>query len=184
MEKIATLEHAYYGMKIRLAPKVWVCHYPQRKSGFYPGRGARSAVKTMPKLEWMNTFELRVPEIDGDHRVMLDLMKAVKGAAAERDRERSERYMDRLLAYTESHFAREEVFLEHWKYTDLDKHVKYHAGLIQRAVAVRGACAKVESLEAFKDCCEEMMSFLVDDVVRGDMMLKSFLENAGLTQPV
>ena len=30
----------------------------------------------MPKLEWLESFELRVPEIDGDHRTMLDLMKA------------------------------------------------------------------------------------------------------------
>ncbi len=46
-------------------------------------------VKTMPKLEWLESFELRGPEIDGDHRTMLDMMKAVQSAAAASERHRS-----------------------------------------------------------------------------------------------
>jgi len=138
----------------------------------------------MPKLEWLETFELRVPEIDGDHRVMLDLMKAVQSAAAAHERQLCERYLDRLLDFSQSHFAREEILLERWKYPDAEKHAAYHAGLQARAKAVRQACAKTETFEAFEECCEEMMSFLVDDVVRGDMKLKSFVENAGLALPI
>ncbi len=145
---------------------------------------AQLDVKTMPILEWLESFELRVPEIDGDHRTMLDLMKAVQLAAAARDRKRGERYLNRLLAYSQSHFAREEILLERWKYPDAEEHAAYHAGLQARAEAVRQACAKIETPEAFEECCEEMMSFLVDDVVRGDIKLKSFMEKAGLTLPV
>jgi hemerythrin-like metal-binding protein len=138
----------------------------------------------MLKFDWLASFELRVPEIDGDHHAMLDLMKAVQNAAAARNRERSELYVDRLLALTQSHFAREEAFLEVRGYPNTAKHMKYHAELFRRAVAVRQACAKIETPEAFEECCREMMSFLVDDVVRGDMELKSFLEDTGLTLPV
>ena len=136
------------------------------------------------KLEWLETFELRVPEIDGDHRVMLDLMKTVQSAAGAGNRLRVEHYLDRLLAFSKSHFAREENLLERWHYPDFKKHAAYHAGLLERAEAVRQACAEIETPEAYKDCCEEMIRFLVDDVVRGDIMLKSFLQNAGLTLPV
>ena len=137
----------------------------------------------MPKLEWLDTFELRVPEIDGDHRVMLDLMNAVQSAAAARDRPRCEHYMDRLLAFSESHFRREEALLDRWKYPGARKHAAYHAELLERTNAVRRACSEIESPESYIECCEEMISFLVDDVVRGDMKLKSFMENAGLTIP-
>jgi hemerythrin len=138
----------------------------------------------MPKLEWLESFKLGVPEIDGDHRIMLDLMKAVQFAAAARDREHVEQYLDRLLTFSEGHFAREEILLEGWKYPEAKKHAAYHAGLLARAEAVRRACADIESPETFEECCEEMMSFLVADVVSGDMKLKSFLEKTGLTLPI
>ena len=138
----------------------------------------------VPKLEWVESFTLRVPEIDGDHRTILDMMKVVQSAAAIRDRERVEHYLDRLLYYFQSHFAREEALLERWNCPDLEKHAKYHAGLFERAVETRELCAKIESPEAFDECCGEMMSLLVEDIVRGDMKLKSFLEKAGLTLPV
>jgi len=138
----------------------------------------------MPKLEWLESFALRVPEIDGDHRTMLDMIRAVQSAAASHDRGRCERYMDRLLAFSQSHFAREETLLEGWNCPDAAEHASYHAGLYEQAVAVREVCAKSETPEAFEECCEEMMAFLVDDVVRGDLKLKSFLEDAGLALPV
>jgi len=138
----------------------------------------------MPKLEWLESFELRVPEIDGDHRTMLDLMKIVRAAIAAGDRRRGEHYLARLLAFTQGHFAREENLLEGWGYPGTARHANYHTELLERAVAVRRACADIESPRTFGECCEEMMSFLVDDVVRGDMQLKSFLENAELTLPV
>lgn len=138
----------------------------------------------MLKLEWLESFELRVPEIDGDHRALFDLMDGVRSAAAVRNRQRAERLLDRLMAFSQSHFRREEALLEEWGYAKTAEHVKYHAGLMARATAVRQACADIESGQAFEECCGEMMSFLVDDVVRGDLKLKSFFDNAGLTLPL
>lgn len=135
------------------------------------------------KLEWLDTFELKVPEIDGDHRAMLDLMKSVQSAAKVGDRPRVEDYLDRLLVFAGSHFAREEALLEGWNYPEIKKHATYHAKLLERAEAVRQNCAQIETPEAFEECCEEMLSFLVEDVVRGDMELKSFLEHVGLALP-
>lgn len=152
--------------------------------GFCRLRNKQKGVNAVPKLEWLESFELRVPEIDGEHRTMLDLMKAVQSAAMDRDRKRAEQYMDRLLAFSQSHFAREETLLEGWDYPDTAKHANYHAELLKRAATVKQACTEVESAEAFEECCDEMMSFLVDDVVRGDLKLKSFFENAGLALPL
>ena len=76
-----------------------------------------------------------------------------------------------------------EANLLRWGYPDAKMHATYHQRLLDRAKAVRRACAETESPEAFEECCEEMMTFLVDDVVRGDMKMKSFLESNGLTLP-
>ena len=135
----------------------------------------------MLEFEWMETFELGVPEIDGDHKSMLDLMKAVRGAAGSEDRAGCEKYVSRLLDHARSHFKREEAFLKRHGYAEVKKHAGYHEVLLQRAAAVAKACRSVETPGEYLKCCEELMSFLVDDVVRGDLKLKSFLQEAGLT---
>jgi len=135
------------------------------------------------KFEWLESFELRVPEIDNDHRAILDLMRAVRSAAAHGQRNRVEHYVERLLTLCRSHFSREEALMRRWGYPESETHAGYHNSLLERAEAVRKACGDAASLAGFEACCDELMTFLVDDVVRGDARLKSFLENAGLTLP-
>jgi hemerythrin-like metal-binding protein len=134
-------------------------------------------------LELTDNFLLGVPEIDGDHQVMLDLIKAVMGAVRVRNDGRCERYLNRLFAYTQSHFEREERLLRNWNFPDIDKHKSYHTALLARAESLREVCRNVESEQEYQTCCEQMMSFLVDDVIRGDVQLKSFVERAGLALP-
>lgn len=70
-----------------------------------------------------------------------------------------------------------------WNNPDAKMHATYHQRLLDRAEEVRRACGQIDSQEAFEECCDEMMTFLVDDVVRGDMKMKSFLETNGLPLP-
>jgi len=135
------------------------------------------------KLEWLESFELNVPEIDGDHRAILELMKAVRGAASRGHRQRVEHYLDRLFDLCTNHFEREEALMRRGGYPEAEVHAVYHRRLLERAAAVRTACAVIDSTAEFEACCEELMTFLVDDVVRGDMKMKSFLEDAGLVIP-
>ena len=137
----------------------------------------------MKKLEWLESFELKVPEIDGDHRALLELMKAVRTAAGRGNRQRVEHYLDRLFDLCRDHFQREESLMQRWGYPEAEVHAVYHRRLLERAAAVRTACSVIDSPAEFESCCEELMTFLVDDVVRGDMKMKSFLEDAGLMIP-
>ena len=50
-------------------------------------------------MERFDEFEFRVPEIDGDHWVILNLTKAAQAAAAAGERRRSEGYLNRLIAF-------------------------------------------------------------------------------------
>ncbi|GAB4361868.1 MAG: hypothetical protein Kow00114_16670 [Kiloniellaceae bacterium] len=134
-------------------------------------------------MEWLESFELKVPEIDSDHRAILALMQAVRAAATRGNRERVEHYLDRLFDLCSDHFAREEALMTRWGYPEAAVHAGYHRRLLERAQAVRSACAVIDSPGEFESCCEELMTFLVDDVVRGDMKMKSFLEDAGLMIP-
>ncbi len=135
----------------------------------------------MTTFEWLESFELGCEEIDDDHRQMLALMKRIQAAGETGDLQLSANLLDSLLSLAQSHFDREETFLEGIGYPMASVHKDYHARLLLRANAVKDACKAITSPDVFKQCCEEMFGFLIDDVVAGDLKIKSYLQEIGLT---
>jgi len=134
----------------------------------------------MVALEWLDTFEIGLREIDDDHREMLRIMRDVKSAGEARDRDACIRLLDALIDFSKSHFAREEKILREIEFPSTDVHEAYHADLLERADVVKEACKAIRSDRDFKGCCEEMFGFLIDDVIAGDMKIKSFLQARGI----
>lgn len=134
----------------------------------------------MVKLQWLETFELGLPEIDDDHRELLSIMKSIESAADAEDFERCAELLDSLIDFSRSHFEREEELLAKAGYPHLGLHSEYHSGLLARAGTVKEICKGIRSKETFKDCCAEMFKFLVDDIIAGDLNFKSFLEEKGV----
>jgi len=133
-------------------------------------------------VRWLDSFDLGVPEIDSDHRTIVKLMKLVEDSvAANYSSGTTVALIDRLFAYTRDHFRREEEMLRSLGYEDVDKHVGYHGTLMDSAEEIKEACMKASSPDDFQECCDELMRFLIDDVVRGDLKLKSFLQYSGMT---
>ena len=137
---------------------------------------------TMARFEWLETFELGVEEIDNDHIEMLSIMKEIETSADAEDFDLTTGLLDKLVSSSMAHFEREEALLERHGYLNLDVHKEYHAALIARASAVKDVCKGIRSRENFKECCDEMFRFLIDDIVAGDLNFKSFLEEKGLIQ--
>ncbi len=134
------------------------------------------------KLEWFGTFELGVPEIDDDHKRLLSVMRDIQSSAEQGSTDECEQNLGKLLDEIRAHFGREEEFLRKLGYDGVQDHIAYHAELYSRAEAAKNSCQKLASQEDLLDCCEELMSFLIDDIVRGDMPLKSFFEEKGLVE--
>jgi hemerythrin len=134
------------------------------------------------EIKWLDAYALGIPEIDGDHRTIVVLMQMISDAATSPDRERIEMLFDRVIAFARSHFKREEFFLRHWNYPDVLDHAKYHQDLVTRAEKAKHACLDLQQSTAFVECCNSLVSFIVDDVIRGDLKFKSFLQEKGLIQ--
>ena len=134
------------------------------------------------RLEWLDTFELGVPEIDDDHKNLLSVMRDVQCSAEQGKMGRCGKHLEQLMRDTRAHFDREEKLLRKWRYGDVQGHVAYHAKLYSRAEAAKKSCENIESREDLVECCKEMMSFLIDDIVRGDLPLKTFFEEMGLVE--
>ncbi len=134
----------------------------------------------MDKFDWLESFELGIAEVDEDHRGMLAIMKKIEQAADNEAYDLCNELLDELLDFTVMHFKREEEMLTEVGYPNVDIHKKYHTELLARAKSVKSVCQDIKSKNNLKECCYEMFSFLVDDVVNGDLKFKSYLEEKGV----
>lgn len=133
------------------------------------------------KIEWMETLDLGVPELDGDHKTMVAIMQAIERTAEKHQKKECVALLERLFSFTRHHFQREEILLKTWGYGEVAGHARYHEELMDGASRVMKTCIEQDNTEDFARCCDELMRFLIDDVVRGDLNLKSFLDYNGIS---
>lgn len=137
-------------------------------------------MRKFTKFDWLESFEIGFKSIDDDHRKMLAIMKQVGDAGAAAEFERCAELLDELFVFSKAHFEREEALLDEIGYPAAALHKSYHAGLLVRADAVKEACKAIRSAHNFRECCEEMFGFLIDDVVAGDLKIKSYMQEIGM----
>ena len=131
----------------------------------------------MVDLDWLESFEIGIPEIDDDHRAMLDLMKRVRAAALDGAFDHCGSLLEALQVRTNEHFEREEALLGATGYAGLEDQRAHHDELRSRVRAVRELSKAMQSREDLDRCCEEMFAVFVDEILGGDMAFKSFLHH-------
>lgn len=137
----------------------------------------------MVDLAWYPFYEIGHELIDDDHRRLLTIMQAIQSAVIEKDYSKCAIELDRMMLESKLHFAREETFLAKAGYPHLDDHIVYHHGLLVQAERIRAICQGTAIDHDLNACFEEMTRFLIDDVLRGDLQFKSYLEDKGLIKP-
>ncbi len=76
--------------------------------------------------------------MDGEHRVQVGLLVALRGAVAEgRDRAAIDEIFDRLLDYTKMHFVSEQLLMRLYAYPRYQQHLDEHADAIEQLQRVR-----------------------------------------------
>ena len=138
--------------------------------------------KDVSHFEIMESLEIGNAAIDGAHRKMVSIMRATKEAILAEDLDLSRNLLGKLTKETIRHFKEEEDLLEKAGYDGLKKHAKFHNNLIKRIMAVKADCENFLSPEKLLGCFDEMTRFMVDDIVRGDLAFKSFLQVKGLAK--
>ena len=134
----------------------------------------------MADLVWHDFLEIGVEFIDQDHKHMLAIMQGVQGAIIRKDYAECAKLLARLLAEASEHFQREEAYLSEAKYPGLAEHQKYHAELLVQADNVKKICESTEAGHDIQACFNGMSRFLIDDILKGDVRFKSYLEHEGL----
>jgi len=137
----------------------------------------------MTEFRWIDAFSIGVDEIDDGHRDLMRIMGEVKTAAKDGDRQRCSALLLELIESAKAHFAVEEALLRDAGYPGLEEHIKYHEKLLLEAQAAKEICDQIKNAEDLERCGDVLGAFLVDDILRGDLHFKSFLEEKGIIKP-
>lgn len=113
--------------------------------------------RTAALVVWSDEFSLGMPEIDAQHRALIDLLNQVWAAAVKRvDHEVALPILDELEKYTITHFTAEEIFMHEMNYRDFRVHKEEHVQFVARIVAERarisaGAAVTLDIVHFLKD---------------------------------
>jgi hemerythrin len=95
----------------------------------------------MALVDWRPEFELGVPEVDAQHRRLVELLNGAFELTGERSgtADRVAAAVDDLLKHTLEHFADEERLMASATYPGLEDHKSAHRTLRKRAVELASA---------------------------------------------
>ena len=130
----------------------------------------------MKKLEWLPIFNIGVKEIDHEHRQMFDLVVSIRETIERDDLRACSMLVKNFIETTRLHFEKEEEFLVRVGYGNVEKHCKYHEELMSRGKELQANFDKAIEKAELMDCYMEMVSLLIDEIVRGGLEFKSFLD--------
>ncbi len=77
-------------------------------------------------MEWKDEYSVQIPEIDREHRILLEYVTGVEEAAAGGDAPGALAAVGRLLSFAVTHFTFEETVMRIQGYGDLDAHFQGH----------------------------------------------------------
>lgn len=129
----------------------------------------------MKELVWDKTLSVEVPEIDDDHRKLVDLFNLLNRAVAnEESRDYTEALLDELISCTIWHFKHEERLMLKYGYQGLEEHRLEHAELVDSAKSLQQKFLSGGSPTSSEDI-EFLEHWLTGHIYGADMELGAFL---------
>lgn len=136
----------------------------------------------MKRIEWHETYALGFPQLDKDHRRLLDLANEIIGALDDKDHEECQLRVEQFVEALRQHFPREERFLAEIEYPRLELHAGYHRQMLERAEEFRRVCERLGEEKGLTDQLEQLITALLADVRGGDLHFRTHLLEKGLNK--
>ncbi len=81
----------------------------------------------MALIEWEDNLSTGVPEMDEEHKLLINMLNSVYEMLRKGEREKACNYfISTLMEYVETHLTHEEEFMERIGYPELERHKKAH----------------------------------------------------------
>jgi len=130
----------------------------------------------MPLIKWRDSYSVGVEEMDAEHEMLVgivnELFTIVRNHGHAKD---SEICIDKLIQYTQKHFANEEKMLEETGFPLVHDHTKIHGNLLNTVTIFKGRITDKEEMVT-----EELYLFLRDwlltHILEEDMKYKEHIQ--------
>jgi hemerythrin len=148
------------------------CSVDQRANPIHPIPTGRELMK---ELTWDRTLSVDVPEIDEDHRRLVDLLNILNRSVVEGDSTAYiEAVLEELISCTVWHFRHEERLMLKYAYQGALEHKSEHQELIECAKALRRRLLR-EGKGVSSEDIEFLEHWLAGHILGADMDLGSYL---------
>lgn len=130
----------------------------------------------MARLEFKDSFRIDGAEIDSQHKMLFDLINEIATAMENREIGRCHALARQFIDAAKAHFTWEEQYLQSQGFPHVDDHARYHDAMVVQAEEAWLACEPTGAGFDKAGCYEKLVAVFVDDVVKGDLTFKSFLD--------
>jgi hemerythrin-like metal-binding protein len=131
------------------------------------------------RIRWVPEMSVGHPDLDEDHRRLIDLINQLVTADAANDRSIIESVLDELIQYTDVHFAREENYLADIGFPQLDHHARQHGDMRRKVAAFHASFFNGLPGRLGTDIVEFLCSWLSQHILMEDRSYRLFAESTG-----
>jgi hemerythrin len=133
-------------------------------------------------VEWSDALSIGIPEIDNQHRVLIDLLNQLHAAIREqRGRAECGEILERLIEYTRVHFATEESVMSIFRYPELEAHRQEHQQLIDEVSDLKARYDR-EQVNVSMELIHFLKVWLQKHIVDSDKKAGQFVVQASAVQ--
>jgi len=134
-------------------------------------------MRDAPIIEWSPRYEVGIRFMDGQHRMMLDLVNRVlEGVQAQRELHDLIEILRDLVRVTEHHFAAEEMQMAAYA-ANADEHRAEHRRLVE---SLRGFTDRLDA-DSVGECSVFLREWLLRHIESTDRPFAAFLRERGMT---
>jgi hemerythrin len=119
-------------------------------------------------VSWKDSYSVRIPQIDAQHKALIELMNRLYAATQTGETLAAmSRALDELEDYTEVHFACEEKLMEERGYSGLAAHRVQHTAFIRQLETLQQRFEKEEPTIGV-ETLEVLRGWLADHILTSD----------------
>lgn len=138
----------------------------------------------MALFRWRESVALGIPDIDDDHKHLIGLLNRLHFMVLAGDEPSAVgEALDSLVRRFECHFGREEALMRRVGYPHYEQHRRLHAALCQRLAADQASFHRRPNRFDTASFYDLLADWLVVHMMREDLRLKPYVEDAAATIP-
>jgi len=142
--------------------------------------GYNSIWGAMNMLQFTEELLTGVPEMDLQHKTLVDLLNQVYQLLMDGDRASAQKlFKEKLLDYVETHLSEEEKFMESIGYPELEAHKRLHETFRKEIIRLAPAIEE-GSKKAFEQALALSWGWLYTHITKADKKYGAFAKEKGL----